>query len=603
MRVNLPVTQRDYPFPAGETLVSTTDLQGRILYCNAAFVAVSGFEKAELLGQPHNMIRHPDMPEDAFRDMWATIAQGHPWSGMVKNRRKNGDHYWVLANVTPLTDSHGQVTGYMSVRTEPAQGSIEAAEALYQKLREEAQSGRQTIKLHRGQVVSTSGMTNFIRTLRPGLRGKMTLTAAGIGALGFLLGMFEAGGLSHMELSEIWLATGAIGVCAFVGGWYLKKLVAVPVLRLVDFANQIAGGNLTQTITNDREDEIGYLTTALSQLNVNLMSIVRDARNGVLQMREGTGMIAEGNQNLSGRTESQASSLEETASSMEQITSTIRQSTDMAVQAASRADSARGVTERSGQAVNALSATMHSISEASRKISEIIQVVDSIAFQTNILALNAAVEAARAGEQGRGFAVVAGEVRALAQRTSVAAREIRGLIQASVEQVDEGGKQTDAAKDAMSEAQQAVDDVHNFIQQISHGMREQMLGVQQINQAVADMDSLTQQNAALVEEIAASATQLNQQAADVAASVGVFQIKGAKPIEQVSAVALRKAQKAANASDGSAGSATTSKPSAGAGAKKPASASSAPRALPAPAPARQSNSADPVSADGDWDTF
>jgi len=138
MRVNLPVTQQEYPFPVGETLVSTTDLQGRILYCNAAFIEVSGYTRDELMGQPHNLVRHPDMPEEAFRDMWATIGQGHPWGGLVKNRRKNGDHYWVQANVTPLIDSQAQVTGYMSVRTEPDKAAIPATEALYRQMREEA---------------------------------------------------------------------------------------------------------------------------------------------------------------------------------------------------------------------------------------------------------------------------------------------------------------------------------------------------------------------------------------------------------------------------------------------------------------------------------
>jgi aerotaxis receptor len=546
MRNNLPVTQRDFPFPTGETLVSTTDLQGRILYCNAAFVEVSGFERDELLGQPHNMIRHPDMPEEAFRDMWETIQHGHPWSAMVKNRRKNGDHYWVVANVTPLLDAQGAPTGYMSVRTQPSADAVASAESLYRRLRDEAARGQPSIRLQRGKVISTRAWGNVMRALRPGLLGKMTLTSAGVGALGFLLGEYEAEGLAHMDGTELLIGLVTVMACAALGGWYLKGLVAGPVMRLVDFANQIAGCNLTQTIENKRHDEIGELTASLAQLNVNLMSIVRDARHGVMEMRVGTGAIAEGNLNLSARTESQASNLEQTAASMEQITATIRQSAQMAERAAEQAHSARSVTERSGAAVNELSAMMSKINEASRKISEIIQVVDSIAFQTNILALNAAVEAARAGEQGRGFAVVAGEVRALAQRTTLAAREIRGLIQASVEQVAAGGAQTESAMAAMSDVQTAVASVDQFIQQISHGMREQMLGVSQVNQAVTDMDTLTQQNAALVEEIAASAGQLNRQAGDVADSVGVFQLKGTGA-SAPNAVALRKQAKSARA--------------------------------------------------------
>jgi methyl-accepting chemotaxis protein len=273
---------------------------------------------------------------------------------------------------------------------------------------------------------------------------------------------------------------------------------------------------------------------------------------------------------------------------MEEITSTIRTSTDMAAQATQHAQRARDVAANSGLAVQALAGTMDGISEASRKISEIIQVVDSIAFQTNILALNAAVEAARAGEQGRGFAVVASEVRALSQRTTVAAREIRGLIQTSVERVEEGGRQTGSAISAMNEAQSAVNDVHQFIEQISPGMREQMLGVTQVNQAVAEMDTLTQQNAALVEEIAASASHLSHQAGDVADSVRVFQIKGqAAASAPVDAVSLRKASKAATQATRAAEPVQ---------ARKPAPAP-APRSAPAPAPALTS------SADDGWDTF
>jgi aerotaxis receptor len=545
MRQNLPITEREHHFAESDTLVTTTDLQGRILYCNAAFVEASGYAREELLGQPHNLIRHPHMPEEAFRDMWDTIAKGSPWSGLVKNRRKCGDHYWVRANVTPLLDDKGQVTGYMSVRTCPSKEATQRAEALYQQMREEAASGRVTMQLQRGKVVPHSTWGKVLRHLRPGLRGKMSLTSAAVGALGFFVGEYQAGGLMLMTGGEVLIGVGSVILCAYAGGWYLKRLIAVPITRLVNFANQIAGGNLTQDLETRRSDEIGQLTESLAQLNANLMSIVRDARTGMHRVRDGSGTIAEGNLDLSQRTESAASSLQETAASMEQITTSVRQSTDVASQAASRAGAARDVAHRSGQAVGQLSATMTSINEASRRISDIIQVVDGIAFQTNILALNAAVEAARAGEQGRGFAVVAGEVRTLAQRTSTAAKEIRGLIQTSVDQVSAGDSQTHVVQDAMGDVQKAIDEVHAFIEDISHGMQEQMLGVSQVNQAISQMDSLTQQNAALVEEIAASASDLNAKADDVAASVSIFKLKGDKAggAGAANAVALRKAAK------------------------------------------------------------
>jgi len=541
MRINHPVTQKEYPFPDGETLVSCTDLQGRILYCNAAFITVSGFTREALLGQPHNLIRHPDMPAEAFRDMWATLKSGLPWSAMVKNRRLNGDHYWVMANVTPLLDDKGQPSGYMSVRTQPSRQEIEAAEALYLRMRDDARAAKPQLRLERGQLHDLRPLPRLMRLLHPSLAGRMWLICAAMGAWCLLAG--ELG-----QRVGSWAAVAMVLPAVALSGWLLRRMTLEPLEILLGHANRMASCDLTQAFTSNRSDEIGRFTRSLSQLNVNLMSVVRDARNGVMQIRQDMRVIADGNQNLSSRTEAQASSLEETASSMEEITSTLRQSTDMAAQATQQAGSARAVAEESRHAVQALASTMHGISEASGKISEIIQVIDSIAFQTNILALNAAVEAARAGEQGRGFAVVAGEVRALAQRSASAAREIRGLIQASVEQVAAGSQQTDNARAAMDKAQAAVDKVHHFIEQISHGMSEQMLGVGQINQAVAEMDTMTQQNAALVEEIAASAGTLHERASEVADSVGVFRLKGqaGTPAAAPAAVALRKVAKAAS---------------------------------------------------------
>ncbi|WP_349742555.1 methyl-accepting chemotaxis protein [Roseateles cavernae] len=539
MRNNGPVTQREYPFPRGETLVSTTDLQGRIVYCNAAFVTVSGYEHQEILGQPHNMIRHPDMPPEAFRDLWETIQSGQPWSAMVKNRRKDGDHYWVQANVTPIMDERGQPNGFMSVRTEPDRLAIEAAEALYARMREQGENG--PLRLRQGQLINLSLGGRLREALRLSLGTRMSLTVLLVGLAGLGLGLWLSG--SGMA----WAGALAIAVLALLGGWYLRGAALAPIEALVGFANRIAAGDLTQQIKSGRRDEIGRVTAALAQLNVNLMSIVRDARVGVMQMRQSTQAISAGNQDLSGRTESQASNLQQTASSMEEITATVHASTEMAATAATRADAARQVSQRSAAAVQAVSTTMDSIAQSSARIADIIQVVDSIAFQTNILALNAAVEAARAGEQGRGFAVVAAEVRTLSQRTTEAAKEVRGLIQASSERVAEGGTQVLNAGRAMGEVQQSVEEVHGLITRISQGMNEQRQGMDQINAAVAQLDSLTQQNAALVEQVSASALGLNDKAQEVANSVSVFRLQGQAGQALPDAVALRKAAKAAKA--------------------------------------------------------
>jgi aerotaxis receptor len=261
-------------------------------------------------------------------------------------------------------------------------------------------------------------------------------------------------------------------------------------------------------------------------------------------MRDATAEIAAGNQDLSSRTESQASSLEETAASMEQITGTVKLSVDSAQQAAVLAEQTIAVAQRSSEAVGQVTDTMHRISESSHRIGEIIQVIDSIAFQTNILALNAAVEAARAGEQGRGFAVVAAEVRALAQRTTGAAKEIKQLIDESTDKVQAGNRLTEAAQQTMRDALESVRQVGTMIGEISSGAREQLAGISQINEAMAQMDTITQQNAALVEEIAASAMQLQGQASTVAETVQVFRL-GHGDVAMQDAVALRRAAKSA----------------------------------------------------------
>lgn len=324
---------------------------------------------------------------------------------------------------------------------------------------------------------------------------------------------------------------------------YLRHLLILPMHEMLTVANRMAAGDLTQRIDVRRHDLIGHFAQAMNQLNVNLMSIVRDARREVERIQAAAAEIAAGSQDLSARTESQASSLQETASSMEQITGTVRNSAHSAAQAAELSIEAGRVTERSSQAVNQVTLTMQAISQSSHRIAEIIQVIDGISFQTNILALNAAVEAARAGEQGRGFAVVAGEVRALAQRTTAAAREIKKLIEESAQHVGDGEQQVRAARSTMDEALQAVEKVRCLIADISTGAQEQLSGISQINEAVAQMDGITQQNAAMVEQLSSAAAQLKHQAQVVASAVGVFRLDGSDHAALPDAVNLRKQMK------------------------------------------------------------
>ncbi|BDT65923.1 aerotaxis receptor [Comamonadaceae bacterium OS-1] len=521
MRNNQPILNQEYPFPSGQTLVSTTDLQGNIRYCNPYFIEVSGFSRDELVGQPHNLIRHPDMPEEAYRDMWATIKSGRPWSAMVKNRRKDGSYYWVRANVTPLMEGN-QPTGYMSVRTEPLRADIDAATALYARMRAEKAQGQRITCLDGGHVRVNSLAGRIATALTLGLAGKLTLTSGALTALGVAVGV-AIGGASAGSIALV--AVPTVLVCAVVGGWLLKTMAIDPLQSLVAFSNRMAAGDLTQSLQSRGTDALGSLSAALNQLNVNLLSIVRDARTGVENMSISTQEIAQGNNDLSQRTESQASNLEQTAASMEQLTATVRQNTDSAIQAAQLAAQADAVTRRGGEAVQDVTRTMREISTSSARIGEIIQVIDSIAFQTNILALNAAVEAARAGDQGRGFAVVASEVRALSQRTASAAREVKTLIAESAATVDSGSRLADAAQVTMGDALASVSRVTLLVNEISAASREQQQGIAQVNDAITQMDNITQQNAALVEQIAAAATALHGQSEAVSESVRVFRLQ------------------------------------------------------------------------------
>ncbi len=538
MRNNQPITQKEFPFPAGQTLVSVTDLQGRITYCNPAFVLVSGYTSEELLGQPHNLVRHPDMPAEAFRDLWATIEAGRPWQGVVKNRRKNGDHYWVLANATPLRQGD-RIVGYLSVRAPVGREQIKAAEALYAQMSQEASSGRLRTGLRAGHVVPQGMAARAAHAM------KSQLQRWGLdGALG--LGAALGAGVAAQFLPA--LAWVPLATALAAGAWWVTRQRQLAALDgVVSDALRLAAGDLLHVPTTGAPGHIGQLQLALNQLGQNMRAAVGDVRHQVENVRGAVREIAAGNQDLSERTESQASSLEETAASMEQINGTVRNTATHASEGARMAAETARVAEQSQQAVLGAVQAMQGISESSRRIGDIIQVIEGVAFQTNILALNAAVEAARAGESGRGFAVVASEVRMLAQRTSEAAREIRQLITEAAERVAAGVQQTDSAQAAMGQALQVVSRVASVLQQIDHAAQEQQLGVSQVNEAVTHMDGVTQQNAAMVEQLAAAAQALDGQVNEVTQAMRLFRLRPDEAsLAEQDAVALRREAKAAD---------------------------------------------------------
>ncbi|WP_063750887.1 methyl-accepting chemotaxis protein [Paraburkholderia nodosa] len=338
----------------------------------------------------------------------------------------------------------------------------------------------------------------------------------------------EAASSYHTALTAtaVMMAVAAmIGIGAAV---VITRSITVPMRTAVTIAQTVARGDLTSRIDVAGRDETSMLLRALKDMNANLAGLIGRVRAGCESIVTGSAQIATGSADLSTRTEEQAASLEETASSMEQLTATVRQNAESAKQGNALAINASETATRGGVVVGRVVETMQEISDSSAKVSEIIGVIEGIAFQTNILALNAAVEAARAGEQGRGFAVVAAEVRALAQRSASAAKEIKELIDVSVERVNTGAKQVGEAGLTIGEVVRSVQRVTDLMGEIAAASREQHTGIEQVNQAVVQMDQLTQQNAALVEEASAAAQSMSDQALELRDAVAAFRVNASR---------------------------------------------------------------------------
>jgi len=502
------------------SIVSITDLHGNINYANPYFIEVSGFSSQELIGAPQNILRHPDMPAEVFSDLWLTIKSGRTWTGMIKNRTKSGSYYWVLANVTPVYEN-GEAVGYMSVRTKPSREQVLQACAAYREFRA---GNPRKLSIQGGCVVSNS---LFGKMGRFGLAARLRLSLVAAMLAFALLAL-------HVEWPALLLATDALalsvaglGLLAMLHiAWSLQRQVLRPLLSITRDARILAGGDLTRDIATADQSELGQLQNALRQCNINLRSIIGDVRSNFECINLSTQEIASGHMDLSARTESQAASLEQTAASLDQFTGTVQQSAHNAAKANTLAVEASAVAGKSGDIVRHVLTTMHDISSASKQIDGIIGVIDGIAFQTSILALNAAVEDARAKEQGRGFAEVATEVRALAGRTAVAAKEIRLLIDTSLSKVGSGTALADQAGAAMQQviaSTARVTEIMTAMRGVSH---EQCQDLAQVSKAVSQLDKVTQHNAALVVQAAGATGSLSDQTEHLTGALAIFKLPG-----------------------------------------------------------------------------
>lgn len=509
MKSNMPVTQIEHTLNGKATLLSTTDKESHITYANSAFIDASGFNESQLMGEPHNIIRHPDMPPAAFADMWYTLQQGDSWTGMVKNRRQNGDHYWVRANVTPVWHNE-KLTGYISVRTVPSRDEISQSEQLYEKINNQQLSG---FRLFKGIIIRRGilAWTSMFKWLSISQRVNYAL---GVVALLSLLLIFVP--VNHF------IQSGGLLALFLLFAIYLKCQICQPVNTLLTQMKKVVSGRKPDNCHLNRVDEIGMLMRLVNQSGLNLNSLVDDVSTQISGIQAISQRVSKEGIALHTRSEETSADLQQTAAAIEEIGSAVQQTAETAAHTMTMADQTSTNAAEGGDIMKQTIAMMQAISRDNGQIVDIIGVIDSIAFQTNILALNAAVEAARAGESGRGFAVVAAEVRNLAQHSASAAKEIKQLIEKNVANVNTGVKMVEQTETHLTGMISDVLQMSMMIKDISLATREQTQALDLINDSISRVGTMTHNNAEMVERVTDATADLTQRSSRLQQAVQVF---------------------------------------------------------------------------------
>ncbi|MBK1716278.1 methyl-accepting chemotaxis protein [Thiocystis violacea] len=523
MKINLPITNRENDYADSLVIVSTTDTKGIITYCNKPFIEISGFDEHELIGVNHNLIRHPDMPAAAFKDLWRTIKNGKPWRGVVKNRCKNGDHYWVDAYITPVYEGDTLV-GYQSVRTKPTRAQIDAAEKLYARIRERK-------------------IEDLPKRLLPEFDHRAWLSGA-----------FALVGLG--AVASGWLASPWVGVGVLVAGLILARISARAIFKHiregVRVAKTIAAGNLTSPIHVGGNNETAEILQAIKMLQSRLATVmghIQETSTGVAaaasQLASATNSTHRLMEQQHQETDMVATAMHEMSATVAEVANNTTAAADAAHQASQDAREGHAVVRHSVDGIQELAdgvseaaRTIGQLEADSENIGKILDVIRGIAGQTNLLALNAAIEAARAGEQGRGFAVVADEVRALAQRTQDSTREIQEMIarlqegaRGAVTMMRRGREQADRSVLSAGETDRSLDSITHSVErindmnaQIATAAEEQSAVVEEMSRNVESIRHLSTQTLDSTDAVVSATEHLENLAGRLAGLVHQYKI-------------------------------------------------------------------------------
>jgi len=536
MKINQPVTRTEAPFPQGHYIVSRTDLKGTTTYVNDTFVKISGFSREELIGKNHNVVRHPDMLPGAFEWMWQTIKKGRPWRGIVKNRCKNGDFYWVDALVVPVMKG-GEIIGYMSVRTQPSKQQIGEAETFYRKLKE-----------------GTAAIPKTPLWKRVSLKVKLN------GLVILLLGMQILSGLLNEFGSAIGFSPAAItgtiegfavlGLVASVALLITQRQMLTIIGRIVGRLDNIAQGDLTDEIPLVREDELGKLNDALVTMQTHLKAMMSEISESANVMGDSADVLSAEMLQARKATLTQSDAVTRIASAVEQLVASVNEIADSAQQAAQAVGASHGLLDQAAvsmddsqaatanvvTAVSGAGQTMTELSQSILAIDRVSQVIRGIADQTNLLALNAAIEAARAGESGRGFAVVADEVRKLAEQSSkqtaeitASVQEIQRVTQLALSSMETAGKHVASTDVAMQTTRSGLDavahhgqDVAAISRHIADGTRQQSAAGNEIATQVDGIVAGIEQTSASISEVTEKTVKIKESSSQLRQLIAYF---------------------------------------------------------------------------------